>query len=428
MKICIIGAGSTYTPELVEGIINKRDTLPVTELVFMDIDERKLNIVGSLCQRMIEAAGLPCKTELVLNDYAYALKGADFVLAQIRVGKLPARVKDEKIPLKHNLIGQETCGIGGMFKGLRTIPVMMKIVKLMEEHCPDAWLINFSNPSGMIAEALLNYTNVKMMGLCNVPINTIDGIKRSMNLPDANIEYMGLNHFAYITKIEANGKDYLQEALNAGLNSESMKNIPASGFTKEQVAAIGAIPTCYLEYYYFQDSKLEHLKNAPRTRGETCMAIEEELLEIYQNSELHVKPEQLSKRGGARYSEVAINLVNSIWNDSGDVQVVNVLNKGAIPFLKDTDAVEVCAKIGRNGATPLPVTGVITDHMKEYISQVKAYERHAVKAAIYGDKAEAMRALVINPLVGDLKTASACFDEMLEAHKDYLPQFFKEEK
>ena len=428
MKICIIGAGSTYTPELVEGIINKRDTLPVTELVFMDIDERKLNIVGSLCQRMIEAAGLPCKTELVLNDYAYALKGADFVLAQIRVGKLPARVKDEKIPLKHNLIGQETCGIGGMFKGLRTIPVMMKIVKLMEEYCPDAWLINFSNPSGMIAEALLNYTNVKMMGLCNVPINTIDGIKRSMNLPDANIEYMGLNHFAYITKIEANGKDYLQEALNAGLNSESMKNIPASGFTKEQVAAIGAIPTCYLEYYYFKDSKLEHLKNAPRTRGETCMAIEEELLEIYQNSELHVKPEQLSKRGGARYSEVAINLVNSIWNDSGDVQVVNVLNRGAIPFLKDTDAVEVCAKIGRNGATPIPVTGVITDHMKEYISQVKAYERHAVKAAIYGDKEEAMRALVINPLVGDLKTASACFDEMLEAHKDYLPQFFKEEK
>ena len=428
MKICIIGAGSTYTPELVEGIINKRDTLPVTELVFMDIDERKLNIVGGLCQRMIEAAGLPCKTELVLNDYAYALKDADFVLAQIRVGKLPARVKDEKIPLKYGLIGQETCGIGGMFKGLRTIPVMMKIVKLMEEHCPNAWLINFSNPSGMIAEALLNYTNVKMMGLCNVPINTIDGIKRNMNLPNANIEYMGLNHFAYITKIEADGKDYLQEALEAGLNSESMKNIPASGFTKEQVAAIGAIPTCYLEYYYFKDHKLETLKKSEKTRGEKCMEIEEELLEIYQNSELHVKPAQLSQRGGARYSEVAINLVNSIWNDCGDVQVVNVLNKGAIPFLKDTDAVEICAKIGKNGATPLPVTGVITDHMVEYISNVKAYERHAVKAAINGDKLEAMRALAVNPLVGDLKSASECFDEMVEAHKEFLPQFCKEEK
>ena len=202
MKICIIGAGSTYTPELIEGIINKRDSLPVSEISFIDIDERKLNIVGSLCQRMIVAAGLNCKTELVLNDYEHALKGADFVLAQIRVGKLPARVKDEQIPLKYDSICQETCGIGGMFKGLRTIPVMIQIVKMMEMYCPNAWLINFSNPSGMIAEALLNYTSVKMMGLCNVPINTIDGIKKSMNLPNAEVEYMGLNHFAYITKIE----------------------------------------------------------------------------------------------------------------------------------------------------------------------------------------------------------------------------------
>ena len=280
MKICIIGAGSTYTPELIEGIINKRDSLPVSEISFMDIDERKLNIVGSLCQRMIVAAGLNCKTELVLNDYEHALKGADFVLAQIRVGKLPARVKDEKIPLKYDLIGQETCGIGGMFKGLRTIPVMIQIVKMMEMYCPNAWLINFSNPSGMIAEALLNYTNVKMMGLCNVPINTIDGIKKSMNLPNAEVEYMGLNHFAYITKIEQDGKDYLEDALAAGINSESMKNIPASGFTKEQIEYIGAIPTSYLEYYYFKNSKLEKLKNSPKTRGEICMEIEEELLKI----------------------------------------------------------------------------------------------------------------------------------------------------
>lgn len=428
MKICIIGAGSTYTPELIEGVINKKDSLPVTEIDFMDIDERKLNIVGSLCQRMISSAGLPCTTRLVLNDYETALKGADFVLAQIRVGKLPARVKDEKIPLKYNLIGQETCGIGGMFKGLRTIPVMMKIVKLMEEYCPNAWLINFSNPSGMIAEALLNYTNVKMMGLCNVPINTIDGIKRNMNLPNANIEYMGLNHFAYITKIEQDGKDYLQDALEAGLNSESMKNIPASGFTKEQIAAIGAIPTSYLEYYYFKNSKLEKLKNSPKTRGEICMEIEEELLKIYQDNELHVKPAQLSKRGGARYSEVAISLVDSIWNDRQDVQVVNVLNQGAIPFLDDHDAVEIRAVIGKDGAKPLPLEGAINDHIKEYIQQVKAYEKHAVKAAINGDKIEAMRALMSNPLVADLQTASDCFDELLEAHKDYLPQFFKEDK
>ena len=426
MKICIIGAGSTYTPELVEGIINKRETLPVTHLVFMDIDERKLNIVGSLCERMIKAAGLPCKTELVLNDYAYALQDADFVLCQIRVGKLPARVKDEKIPLKYNLIGQETCGIGGMFKGLRTIPVMMNIVKLMEKHCPNAWLINFSNPSGILTEALLNYTNVKMVGLCNVPINTIDGIKRRLGLPNAEVEYIGLNHFAYVTKIVDIGVNYLEKALKEGIAGEAMKNIPAGGFTKEQIATIGAIPTSYLEYYYFKDAKLEKLKNSPKTRGETCMEIEEELLKIYENSELHVKPEQLSKRGGARYSEVAINLVNSIWNDVNDIQVVNTLNRGALDFLGDTDAVEVCAYIGKDGPKPIPCKDFDNDHIKEYIQQVKAYERHAVKAAIYGSKEEAMRALVLNPLVGDLATAEKCFDEMLEAHKEYLPQFKKE--
>ena len=425
MKICIIGAGSTYTPELVEGIINKRDTLPVTELYFMDIDERKLNIVGSLCQRMVSAAGLPCKTVLTMS-YEEALEGADFVLAQIRVGELPARVLDEKIPLKYNLIGQETCGIGGMFKGLRTIPVMMNIVKLMEKHCPNAWLINFSNPSGILTEALLNYTNVKMVGLCNVPINTVDSIRKNMNLPKAYVEYIGLNHFAYITKIIDNGVDYLQKALEEGVSGPAMKNIPASGFTKEQVAAIGAIPTCYLEYYYFKDSKLEKLKKAERTRGETCMKIEEELLAIYQDAELHVKPEQLSKRGGARYSEVAINLVNSIWNDTNDIQVVNTLNKGALDFLDDNDAVEVCAYIGKDGPKPIPCRDINNDHIKEYIKQLKAYEKHAVKAAIYGSKEEAMRALVMNPLVGDLATAEKCFDEMLEAHKAYLPQFNKE--
>ena len=245
MKICIIGAGSTYTPELIEGLINKKDTLPVTELYLMDIDERKLNIVGGLAKRMIEHSGIPCNVVLS-TDYEESLTGAEFVLAQIRVGKLPARKLDETIPLKYNLIGQETCGMGGMFKGFRTIPVMLKIVKLMEKCCPNAWLINFSNPSGLIAQALLNYTNVKMMGLCNVPINMIDGIKRRLNLPNANVEYIGLNHFTYVTSIEDNGKDYLNEALEAGVNSEAMKNIPVSGFTSEQIKAIGAIPSSYL--------------------------------------------------------------------------------------------------------------------------------------------------------------------------------------
>lgn len=427
MKICIIGAGSTYTPELIEGIINKRETLPVDQLYLMDIDERKLNIVGGLCSRMVEAAGLNCKVVLTMN-YEEALKDAEFVLAQIRVGKLPARAKDEKIPLKYGLIGQETCGMGGMFKGFRTIPVMLNIVKLMEKCCPNAWLINFSNPSGLIAQALLNHTNVKMMGLCNVPINMIDGIKRRLNLPNAKVEYIGLNHFTYVTSIEDGGKDYLNEALEQGVNSEAMKNIPASGFSAEQIKAIGGIPSSYLEYYYLKDSKLEKLRKAEKTRAEVCMELEEQLLDLYKDASLHVKPEQLSKRGGARYSEVAVNLVNAIYNDLQEVHVVNVLNNGALDFLQDNDAVEIQAIVGKDGAKPIKATHVNSDHIKEYIQAIKAYERHAVAAAITGSREEAIKAMIMNPLMNDLNTSIACFEEMLEAHKEYLPQFTKNEK
>ena len=423
LKICIIGAGSTYTPELIEGIINKSSTLPLRDLVLMDIEDRKLNIVGGLCKRMIEHAKLDCKVTLT-KDLDLALTNADFVLAQIRVGKLPARVLDERIPLKYNLIGQETNGIGGFFKGMRTIPVIMNIVRKMEELCPDAWLINFSNPSGMIAEAVLNNSKIKMMGLCNVPINTIEGLKKKMELPNAYVEYLGLNHLAWVTGIRDNGIDYLQKAIDEGLNGAVMQNIPASGFTHDLINTIGAIPTCYLEYYYYKDGKLDKAKEVEKCRGEVCMEIEEQLLEIYSNAELHVKPELLSKRGGARYSEVAINLVNSIYNDVNDIQVVNVLNNGAIPFMDDNDAVEVCARIGKNGAEVIK-TNCNNEHIKEVMKMMKAYEKHAVKAALTGDEAEAMKALMINPLVFDYHKAKPCFDELKEAHKMYLPQFFK---
>ena len=186
LKIAIIGSGSTYTPELIEGLIHKKDALPLKELYLMDIDQRKREIVGSLCVRMIESAKLDVKVVLT-DDLDQTLEGADFVLVQIRVGKLPARVLDEKIPLKYDLIGQETNGIGGFFKGMRTIPVMMNIAKRMEVLCPDAWLINFSNPSGMLAQALLNHTKVKTLGLCNVPINKIYSVKKKLNLPIANL-------------------------------------------------------------------------------------------------------------------------------------------------------------------------------------------------------------------------------------------------
>ena len=422
IKIAIIGAGSTYTPELMEGLIKRKDSLPLKELVLMDIDENKLSIVGGLCQRMIQHAEIDCKFKLT-DDLDEALKGADFVLAQIRVGKLPARILDETIPLKYNLIGQETCGIGGFFKGLRTVPVIIDIAQRMEALCPDAFLINFSNPAGIITQAVLNHTNTKMIGLCNVPFNMIKSLKKRLELDEAKIEYIGLNHLSWVTAIESNGKDYLKKALEMGLNSESMKNIPTKGFPEHVIKTVGAIPSSYLEYYYYKDKKLATLKEEEQTRGQKCVVLEKELLDLYANSELHEKPEQLSQRGGAMYSEVAVSLVDAIYNDKQEVHVVNILNNGALNFMADDDAVEICAIIGKDGAKPVKVNDLDNPHIIETMRMVKAYERHAVEAAIHGDDYEAMRSLMINPLVGDYDTAKACYEELKEAHKDLLPQF-----
>lgn len=422
MKIAIIGAGSTYTPELMEGIIKRKENLPLQELALMDIDERKLGIVGGLCERMVQAAGMTTRVVKTQN-LDEALQGADFVLAQIRVGKLPARVLDERIPLKYGLIGQETCGIGGFFKAMRTIPVMLEIAERMERLCPGAWLINFSNPAGIITEAVLNHTNVNMLGLCNVPFNMFKSIRETMELPNANMTYVGLNHLSWITAIEQDGKDYLKDALEMGLNSETMKNIPSSGFSKELIQLVGAIPSSYLEYYYFKDKKLSLLKESSQTRGEKCMDIEEELLGIYSNAELHTKPELLASRGGANYSEVAISLVDAIYNDKQELHVVNLLNRGALDFMEETDAVEVTAVVGKDGAKPVRIEGFDNHHIIDYMRMVKAYERETVAAAVQGSEAAAMRALMMNPLVGDYHTAHACFQELKEAHRAYLPQF-----
>lgn len=427
LKVAIIGSGSTYTPELIEGMIKRKDVLPIEELYLMDIDAVKLQIVGKLCKRMIQATHFPCRVVLT-QDLDEALTDANFVLVQIRVGKLPARVLDETIPLKYNLIGQETCGIGGFFKAMRTIPVMLHMAGRMKELCPDAWLINFTNPAGIITEALLNYTDVKMLGLCNVPYNMFKSIRETLGLDYPQFTYVGLNHLSWITAIEQNSHDYVKQALEIGLNSEAMKNIPSSGFSKELIQIVGAIPSSYLEYYYYKNKKLRLLQESELTRGQRCMQIEEELLQLYANAELHTKPEQLASRGGANYSEVAISLVDAIYNDKQEIHVVNLLNNGALRFMKDTDAVEVCAIIGKDGARPIPLPDFHNEHIIDYMRMMKAYECNTVEAAVHGDEDAAMRALLMNPLAGDYDASLQCFQELKEAHQAYLPSFNKKEQ
>ncbi|MCL1863784.1 MAG: 6-phospho-beta-glucosidase [Defluviitaleaceae bacterium] len=422
LKLAIIGAGSTYTPELMEGIINRKDIMPVRQIVLMDIDTNKLNIVGNLIKRMVSHANMPCEV-ILSEDYDTALKDSNFVFVQMRIGKLPARVLDEKIPLKYDLIGQETTGIGGFFKALRTIPVLMDITRRMEKLCPDAWMLNFTNPAGICAQALLDHTNVKMIGLCNAPIRIIGKPVEAFTDGNAEVDYLGLNHLSFLTSIRIEGRDVLQEAIKG--NDELLKKLDGvTEFETDVIRKVGGVPSYYMQYFMHERKSLKKLKTAEKSRGEECMEIEEELLKMYQSETLNVKPEALSKRGGAMYSEAACSLAESIYTDDNKIHVVNAYNDGAISFMADKDVVETRAHVGKNGVKMISPKALGNEYVKGIMQTIKAYERLTVTAAISGDRHAAITALMANPLISDYDTAVACFNEMLEAHKVYLPQFF----
>lgn len=417
IKIVIIGAGSTYTPELIEGLIRKKEDLSIKELALMDIDEKKLEIVGNMAKRMLIAAHMDFKVNFY-NDYD-CVENADYVITQIRVGKLEARIRDEKIPLKYGLIGQETCGIGGFFKAMRTIPVLHTIAEKMEKLCPDAVMINFTNPSGIVAQSLQS-KRIRSVGLCNCPYAMEKSVKEELNLPDAEVEYVGLNHLSWITAIRSDGKDYLEDAINNGVNSVAMKNIPANGFDVDVLSAVKGIPSTYLEYYYFKFDKLKKLQSESLSRGEICRNLEERLLEMYKDPKLDVKPKELEQRGGAYYSTVAVNLLEAIENDRKTRHVVNVAGGGALPFMETDDVIECAAIVGREKIEPIKIRHFENLHIIGLMRQMKAYEKLAVEAALTGSRKTAIAALMLNPLCGDYHAVRDCYDEMYETNKEFL--------
>ena len=354
MKIAIIGAGSTYTPEVIEGLIKRKDHLPVEELVLMDIDERKLGIVGGFVQRMVYH-GIPSMQVRMTTELDDALKGASYVLGQIRVGRLPARYLDESIPLKYGLIGQETTGIGGFFNGMRAIPPLLHIARRMEQLCPDAWLINFSNPSGMVAEALCRYSEAKVIGLCNIPINTLVDMRKAVGDPNAIVETVGLNHLSYVTSVISHGVECLPELIEKGYCGAKPQNLPTCAFSTDCLKACGGIPNGYLLYYYERERQLKNQMEATKTRAQICMEIEAQLLEIYQDAKLYKKPELLNRRGGHLYSEAAVALIDSLYNDLKDMHTVNTRNSGVLPYLDAEEVAEIACVVDRNGPHPVEV-------------------------------------------------------------------------
>ena len=430
IKIVTIGGGSSYTPELVEGFIKRHKELPVRELWLVDIEEgkHKLEIVGNLAKRMVKKAGVDMEIHLTL-DRREALKDADFVTTQLRVGLLDARIKDERIPLSHGVIGQETNGAGGLFKALRTVPVVLDIIKDIEELCPNAWLVNFTNPTGVISEAVFKYTNFRRyIGLCNVPIGVKNGMADILKVEKDRLEmdFAGLNHMVYALNVRLDGKDITKEAIEKFVTSSlTMQNIKDIPLNADFVRALGVIPCPYHKYYYkhkeMLEEELEGFKDG-KTRGETVKALEDDLFELYKDENLAVKPPQLEKRGGAYYSDAACNLINSIYNDKKDVQVVNTLNNGAIRDFREDSAAEMSYVITKDGPKPLAV-GYLPVAVSGLVTEIKAFEILAAKAAVEGDYNAALQALCINPLIPSDDLAKTILDEMLEAHKEYLPQF-----
>lgn len=438
LKIVTIGGGSSYTPELMEGMINRQDRLNIKELWLVDIEEgkEKLEIVGEMAKRMVKAAGLDWEIHLT-TDRRLALKDADFVTTQFRVGQLDARIRDERIPGKYGLIGQETNGAGGIFKAFRTIPVILDIIEDMKELAPNAWLINFTNPAGMVTEAAIKVGGwERTIGLCNVPIGSYKTNHEAMGYDkDAEIlfhKYAGLNHFHWHRVWDKDGREVTNELIEKLFNPESdflkdreVKNIDAISYVYDQVKDLEMIPSGYHRYYYLEDEMTASSMKAFRnneTRAQVVKQTEKELFEIYKDKDLDHKPEQLEKRGGAHYSDAACELIASIVNDSRTEMVVSTQNNGTIVDLPYDCVIEVSSVITSHGAEPYN-WGTFPPSARGQLQLMKSMEELVIEAAATGDYGKAVQAFNVNPLIRSGHKMVEMLDEMLVANKEFLPQF-----
>ncbi len=429
MKITVIGGGSTYTPELVSGFLARVDSLPLKELWLMDIDEDRLAVVGGFARRMARAKGAPFKVILSTNQ-RQAIAGAAYVITQLRVGQNPARREDEYLGLRHGLIGQETTGIGGMAKALRTIPVILDIARDMRATAPGALLANFTNPAGLVTEALSRHAaGVPAVGVCNVGITAkmkiLKGLEQTLGaqIDDrrAVLNTLGLNHLTWHRGFTVDGEEMWPQIFRAYLAEQDPEDPEWDLHTLE---SLGMIPNYYLQYFYYTGKKLKAQEKWPPSRAEEVMEIEKDLLRQYADPNLIEPPADLMKRGGAYYSTLATQLINSHYNNLGQVHVVNVPNSGAVKDWPADWVLEMPARVDRSGVHPLPADP-LPPACFGLVAQVKMYELLTVEAAVNGDRQAAYQALLAHPLGPMADQVQAVLDDMLETNRAWLPQFFK---
>jgi 6-phospho-beta-glucosidase len=405
MKLAVVGAGSTYTPELVSGLSRERDRLDVTELALHDIDAERLEIVGGMARRMLERQDYGGQLALT-SDLDRALDGAEFVLVQIRVGGQEARLQDETVPLACGCIGQETTGAGGFAKAMRTVPVVLEIAERVRERAePGAWIVDFTNPVGIVTRALLDHGH-RAVGLCNVAIGFQRSFGRRLGVEPERIvvDQVGLNHLTWVRAVRLDGRDVLPELL-AEYGDELARE---ARLPRQLLEELGAIPSYYLHYFYAHDAVLaEQLDGEPRAA--VVARIERELLDLYRDPSVSEKPALLAQRGGAFYSEAAIGLVGSLRTGDDGVHVVDVRNEGTLGGLGADDVVELPATVGARGPVPLP-QAPLAPELLGLVQHVAAYERLTARAALSDDPVLARKALLAHPLIGQ----AAIVDELLE--------------
>ncbi len=432
MKISVIGAGSTYTPELVNGLLARAADLELEELWLMDIDPARLGIVGGFAQRMVAAKGGPFRVVLSTDQRA-SIAGASYVVTQLRVGMMPARRGDEYLGRRHGLIGQETTGVGGMAKALRTIPVILSIARNVRETAPQALLLNFTNPAGLVTEALSRYApEIRAVGVCNVGITTkMHMLERlesvlGQRIDPARVQLntLGLNHLTWHRGLTLDGEELWPRLFAAYL--EEMRRADSPEWDVQTLESLGMIPNYYLQYFYYTDHKLEAQQKWPPSRAEEVMEIEKDLLREYADPNLQEPPADLMKRGGAYYSTLATQLIHSHHNDLGQVHVVNVRQGMAVPAWPADWVLELPARVGRQGVQALPAEP-LPPACFGLVAQVKMYELLTVQAAVHGDRNAAYQALLAHPLGPKADKVQAVLDDLLETNQRWLPQFFAAE-
>ncbi|MFO1539316.1 MAG: 6-phospho-beta-glucosidase [Chloroflexota bacterium] len=426
MRIAVIGGGSTYTPELVQGFLDRRDRLPLRELWLVDLSEDRLAVVGALAQRMVAASGAPFRVVLT-TDRRAAIAGASYVITQLRVGQMAARRADEELGRRHGLVGQETTGIGGFAKALRTIPVVLEIARDIRELAPDALLVNFTNPAGLVTEALFRHApEVRAVGVCNGPIHLHMDVLEALAGGGAPIDHargeldtLGLNHLGWYRGFRLDGRDVWPEVMERWI--ARMRATPHPQWDPRLLEALGMIPNSYLQYFYATADRVAEQATTP-TRAEVVQRIEAGLLRDYADPTRSTPPDGLLERGGAYYSTVATQLIAAHHDDLGETHIVNVRHDGAVPGWDPSWVLELPARVGRSGIVPLP-TEPLPAVASGLLHHVKSYELLTVEAAVTGDRETAFRALVAHPLGPSMHAAGVVLDDLLAVNRAHLPRF-----